>query len=73
MAKYTNELMLDDLTDAEIKDIAKIVDETVGALVKWADKNNIDRDSGVRYFADMLSTMCEVATFRNFHKENNNE
>ena len=73
MAKYTNKLYHEDLTEKEIKDVAKIVNETLSALVKCADKHNIDRDSFVRYFADMLLVMCEVSTFRDFNKEKGGE
>lgn len=72
MAKYTNKLLHDDLTDEELKDVAEIADMAVGALVKCADKHNIDRDSFVEYFAEMLLVMCEVATFRNFGKDKDN-
>lgn len=35
-------------------------------LVKIADKYNYDRNSMIKYTADMLTVMCEVATFENF-------
>lgn len=72
MAKYTNELYHEDLTEKEIEDVAKIVNKTLSDLVKCADKHNIDRDSFVKYFADMLLVMCKVSTFRNFNKEKDN-
>lgn len=54
------------LTDTEINDFNCIVGETITKLVECADKNNIDRDSFIRYFAAIFGTMAEISTFTHY-------
>lgn len=59
------------LTDEEFEDFNIIVKETLNALIDCADKNNIDRDSFVKFFCAIFSTMAEVSTFENYKKGGN--
>ena len=67
------------LTDKEIEDLQSIVADTLASVCAMADKNNIDRDSMLKYFADMLTTLAEFASIQNYEtkhtcncKHNNN-
>ena len=55
-----------DLTDKEIKDLQNIVTDTLANVCAMADKHNIDRDSMLKYFADMLTALTEVASIQNY-------
>lgn len=57
------------LTESELDDFNEIVCETIDRLVKCADKHNIDRNSFLKYFADIFGAMCEISTFENYGKE----
>ena len=54
------------LTDKEIEDLQSIVADTLASVCAMADKNNIDRDSMLKYFADMLTTLAEFASIQNY-------
>lgn len=54
------------LTDKEIEDLQSIVTDTLASVCAMADKNNIDRDSMLKYFADMLTAFTEVASIQNY-------
>ncbi len=54
------------LTNAEFADFNGIVTETINKLIACADKHNIDRDSFIKYFAVMFSTMAEITTFEHY-------
>lgn len=54
------------LTDKEMKDLQSIVTNTLASICTMADKHNIDRDSMLKYFADMLTTFTEVASIQNY-------
>ena len=55
-----------ELNEKEFKDFNEIVQNTLNALVDCADKHNIDRDSFIKYFSSIFSTMAEVSTFTNY-------
>lgn len=55
-----------DLTDKEIEDLQNIVTDTLASVCAMADKHNIDRDSMLKYFADMLTAFTEVASIQNY-------
>lgn len=57
------------LTDKEFDIFNDIVGDVIESLIIFADNNNIDRDSLMKYFATMFSAMCEVATFENYGLE----
>lgn len=54
------------LTDKEMEDLQGIVTDTLASVCAIADKNNIDRDSMLKYFADMLTAFTEVASIQNY-------
>ena len=55
-----------ELNDKELKDFNDIVQNTLSSLIDCADKHNIDRDSFIKYFSSIFSTMAEVSTFTNY-------
>ena len=54
------------LTNKEIEDLQSIVTDTLASVCAMADKHNIDRDSMLKYFADMLTALTEVASIQNY-------
>ena len=54
------------LTDKEMEDLKNIVTDTLANVCAIADKHNIDRDSMLKYFADMLTALTEVASIQNY-------
>ena len=61
-----NEKYVDGLTEAESEDMAIIVSKTINEICLFSDKHNIDRDSMLKYFADMLTALTEVASIQNY-------
>ena len=55
-----------DLTDKEIKDLQNIVTDTLASICTMADKHSIDRDSMLKYLADMLTAFAEVASIQDY-------
>lgn len=60
------------LTSKEMEDLQSIVTDTLSSVCAMADNNNIDRDSMLKYFADMLTVFTEVATIQNYETNHNN-
>ena len=58
------------LTDKEMEDLKNIVTDTLANVCAMADKHNIDRDSMLKYFADMLTAITEVASIQNYETNN---
>ena len=54
------------ITDKEMEDLKNIVTDTLANVCAMADKHNIDRDSMLKYFADMLTAFTEVASIQNY-------
>lgn len=54
------------LTDKEMEDLQNIVTDTLANVCAMADKHNIDRDSMLKYFTDMLTAFTEVASIQNY-------
>lgn len=54
------------LTDKEMEDLQSITTDTLTSVCTMADKHNIDRDSMLKYFADMLTAFTEVASIQNY-------
>lgn len=54
------------LTDKGMKDLQSIVTDTLASICAMADKHNIDRDSMLKYYADMLVAFTEVASIQNY-------
>lgn len=60
------------LTDKEMEDLQGIVTDTLASVCAMADKHNIDRDSMLKYFADMLTAFTEVASIQNYETNHTN-
>lgn len=60
------------LTDKEMEDLQSIVTDTLASVCAMADKHNIDRDSMLKYFADMLTAFTEVASIQNYKTNHTN-
>jgi hypothetical protein len=60
------------LTDKEMEDLQSVVTDTLASVCAMADKNNIDRDSMLKYFADMLTAFTEVASIQNYETNHTN-
>lgn len=54
------------LTNKEMEDLQSIVTDTLASVCAMADKHNIDRDSMLKYFADMLTAFAEAASIQNY-------
>lgn len=58
--------------EKEIEDFNVIIShKLIPELIKFADKYNFDRDSIIKYTADMLSTLTEISTFEHFKEGEN--
>lgn len=60
------------LTDKEMEDLQSIVADTLSSVCAMADKHNIDRDSMLKYFADMLTAFTELASIQNYETNHTN-
>lgn len=60
------------LTDKEMEDLQNIVTDTLASICAMADKHNIDRNSMLKYFADMLAAFAEVASIQNYETSHTN-
>ena len=60
------------LTDKEIEDLQNIVTDTLASICTMADKHNIDRNSMLKYFADMLAAFAEVASIQDYETSHTN-
>lgn len=66
------ELQESKLTDEEFNEFNRIVSTATGALLMFADGHNINRDSLMKYYANVISAVCEISTFEHYGKEKNN-
>lgn len=60
------------LTEKEIEDLQNIVIGTLASVCDMADKYNIDRDSMLEYFADMIKAFVAVASIQNYNARHTN-
>ena len=56
----------ENLTDEEIKDLQVITNDVIVKICAMADKRNIDRDSLLKYFTNMLAGFVNVASIQNY-------
>lgn len=57
----------DGLTREAIDEVAELIGgKLIPEVIRIADKYNYDRDSMVKYCADLYSTMAELCTFENW-------
>ena len=58
------------MTDRELEEYSEFMSHNfIPNLIRFADKHNIDRDSMIKYTADMLEAMAELSTFENYRLE----
>ena len=60
------------ITDKEIEDLQNITTDTLASICTMAHKHNIDRNSILKYFADMLAAFTEVASIQNYETSRTN-
>ena len=60
------------LTNKEIEDLQSIVTDTLASVCAMADKHNIDRDSMLKYLANMLTAFTKVASIQNYKTNHTN-
>ena len=60
------------LTDKEMEDLKSIVADTLASVCVMADKHSIDRDSMLKYFADILTALAEFASIQNYETKKTN-
>lgn len=60
------------LTDKEAEDLQSIVADILSSVCSMSDKHNIDRDSMLKYFADMLTAFTELASIQNYETNHTN-
>ncbi len=59
--------MVDRLSEEEVEEVANLISgKVVPEVIRIADKFNYDRDSLMKYVANLFSTMAEVASFENW-------
>ena len=61
-----------DLSDNEIEDFSNLTNKVLAEICRISDAHNIDRDSALKYFADMLTAFTEVATIQNYYSKQTN-
>lgn len=58
------------MTDRELEEYSEFMSHNlIPNLIRFADKHNIDRDSIIKYTADMLEAMAELSTFSYYKSE----
>lgn len=61
-----------DLSDKEIENFSNLTNKVLKEICRISDVHNIDRDSTLKYFADMLTAFTEVATIQNYDSKQTN-
>ena len=61
-----------DLSDKEIENFSNLTNKVLKEICRISDAHNIDRDSTLKYFADMLTAFTEVATIQNYDSKQTN-
>lgn len=61
-----------DLSDKEIENFSNLTNKVLKEICRISDAHNIDRDSTLKYFADMLTTFTKVATIQNYDSKQTN-
>lgn len=54
------------------KDLSNLTNKVLAEICRISDAHNIDRDSALKYFADMLTAFTEVATIQNYDSKQTN-
>ena len=61
-----------DLSDKEIEDINNLTNKVLAEICRISDAHNIDRDSALKYFADIITVFTEVSTIQNYDSKQTN-
>ena len=61
--------MYDFLNDNEKEELALITVDTTKKIIAMADKNNIDRDSAMKFFSDLFAMMVSMSTFEEYEMD----
>ena len=61
-----------ELSDKEIENFSNLKNKVLAEICRISDAHNIDRDSALKYFADMLTAFTEVATIQNYDSKQTN-
>ena len=62
--------MTDSLKEKELEEVAKLMSGTIiPEIIRIADTYNYDRDSLIKYVANMFSAMTELATFEHWQAD----
>ena len=61
-----------DLSDKEIENFSNLKNKVLKEICRISDSHNIDSDSTLKYFADMLTAFTEVATIQNYDSKQTN-
>lgn len=52
--------------DNYIDEISSVVTDLIGKVTFIADKHNVDRDSAMQHFSQLLSAMVQLSTFEHY-------
>ena len=61
-----------DLSDKEIEDFSNLTNKVLAEICRISDAQNIDRDSALKYFADIITVYTEVSTIQNYDSKQTN-
>ncbi len=65
-----NSEVVTSFNEDELHDFNQIIShDLIPKLIKFADDYNFERDSIIKYAADVLTAMSEISTFENFKGE----
>ena len=53
-----------DLSDKEIENFSNLTNKVLKEICRISDAHNIDRDSALKYFADMLTALQKLRLYR---------
>lgn len=60
------------LTNKEMEDLESIVSDTLARLCEMADRHKIDRNSLLKYYADVVTGIAEAATIQKYETNHTN-
>ena len=69
----TFEFLDDKEYEKYIESASNIMDDLIGSLCSAADEYNVDRDSAIEHFSQILSDIVETSTFKNFNVDSKKE
>lgn len=54
-------------------DVAKVIGIVIDTMVKLADKYNVNRDSALRYFAELIDAVSELSTVEHWGEDESHD